>query len=383
MRMCLHQLVLFGAMVLVFPLAAWAQGEPRLVSLVGRHFEIVGTDQRSVSCANALGLHVAKLCQSQLQARSHAFLQPIFVALRPDERVDFEGHYRVRLGPRGGVTLDFRWDASLSLETACRAFVEAYVVRYAHFNYGPQASQRVRYWALSALGTQSYLSLRHAQKIQFLQDARDASIAALTPVLDLNVSSAVHAQVEPQFGYWLWLAMHESGLRRAQIGYLLDQAIAGVNVTDALTAMIAPNVDDLSSVRLEAWWRSQLERVLARDYGQCERMDVSRDWIAELVDFSDYREAGGDFENLASLWQQREDEALRALLIARYKIIRLRIERVNPAYFNAARSLGALYETVLEGERDYQFLSALTAYLTDWLDTLDLHQDMLKLLDAD
>jgi hypothetical protein len=67
-------------------------------------------------------------------------------------------------------------------------------------------------------------------------------------------------------------------------------------------------------------------------------------------------------------------------LSARREIIRLRLERVNPAYFNAARSLGALYET-LETERESEFSHALTAYLTDWLDTIDLHTETQESLD--
>ena len=382
MQSRVYRLILGCWMVVaLLPLDSRAQQDPEAVSLVGRHFEVVGTDQRSVSCANGLGTHVVDLCSRSLQAGSHAFPQRIFVRLLPDDRVDFESDYRVRLGARGTVTLDFNWDESLSLETACRAFAEAYVVRYAHFNYGLGAPARIRFWAISALGTQSYLRLRGAQKIHYLQDVRASGFPALTPMLDLDVTTAAQSEVSPRVGYWLWLALRESGLDRSDICVLLDQAIAGIDVTKSLQTLIAAGASDLSSIDLETWWRSQTDALLARDYDQCERMDVSRDWIAELANFDGYRSAGGQLGgDLRSLWAHRNDEALRAVLSARRQIIRLRLERVNPAYFNAARSLGALYET-LEAQREYEFLHALTAYLTDWLDTIDLHTETQKSLD--
>ena len=120
MQSRVYRLILGCWMVVaLLPLDSRAQQDPEVVSLVGRHFEVVGTDQRSVSCANGLGTHVVDLCSRSLQAGSHAFPQRIFVRLLPDDRVEFEGDYQVRLGARGTVTLDFNWDESLSLETAC------------------------------------------------------------------------------------------------------------------------------------------------------------------------------------------------------------------------------------------------------------------------
>ncbi len=80
------------------------------------------------------------------------------------------------------------------------------------------------------------------------------------------------------------------------------------------------------------------------------------------------------------LWTHRADEALRAVLAARQQIIALRLERVNPAYFNAAQSLGALYETTLQTERRFEFIHAFTAYLSDWEDTKRLHEKAHELL---
>lgn len=101
-----------------------------------------------------------------------------------------------------------------------------------------------------------------------------------------------------------------------------------------------------------------------------------------MENFDAYLASGGHLNDLMELWTYRHDEALRSILSARCEIIRLRIERVNPAYFNTALSMGALYETVLEAENKHEFVSAVVTYLNDWEDTKRLHARVDELLSA-
>ncbi|MDP4880171.1 MAG: hypothetical protein NWR36_09835, partial [Opitutales bacterium] len=67
---------------------------------------------------------------------------------------------------------------------------------------------------------------------------------------------------------------------------------------------------------------------------------------------------------------------------ARYELIKLRMEIVNPAYFNAARSLGALYETALdESTASHRFMHALVNYLGDLEDAKQLEMTTMSLLE--
>ena len=99
--------------------------------------------------------------------------------------------------------------------------------------------------------------------------------------------------------------------------------------------------------------------------------------------FDGYAEEGADPPNLRELWELREEAALREILRARRELIALRLERVNPAYFNAARSLGALYETVLEGGEAHRFLRELTGFLGDFEDAKQLHEAVHSALEAE
>lgn len=359
-----------------------AQTSETLDFVEGRYFEVVGTDNRSVSFVNTLGEHVAELCATYLQVGSHEFRQRIFVALRPVEHVEFDGDYQINTGARGQVSLDFRWEATLKLETVCRALTEAYIVRYANFNYGVEASEHIRYWVMSALGSQSYLSLRPAQQGQYIQEARQAPLLKVTSLLSLKWGLGREGELSPRQGYWVLYAMRQRGLLRSDFGVLLDRAVAGVDVSVALELAIQPTDADQQASTLDRWWQRQMADYLAQETEYYESLDASRVWIAELANFDTYRASGGELENLMGLWTQRDNQTLRAILAARREIIALRMERVNPAYFNSAQSLGALYETALESNRRFEFIHAFTTHLSDWENTKRLHDMTDELLDV-
>jgi hypothetical protein len=359
-----------------------AQPSERLDFVEGRYFEVVGTDNRSVSFVNTLGEHVVELCASYLHVGSHEFPQRIFVALRPEEHVGFDGNYQINTGARGQVSLDFRWESALNLETVCRALAEAYIVCYANFNYGPEASEHIRYWVMSALGSQSYLSLRPAQQGQYIQEARQAGLLKVTSLLSLEWGVGRDNELSPRQGYWVLYAMRQRGILRSDIGVLLDRAVAGQEVSDALAVAIQPTDADQQTSTLDTCWQRQMVEYLSQDTEHYESLDASRVWIAELANFDTYRASGGDLETLMGLWMQRDNQSLRAILTARREIIALRLERVNPAYFYSAQSLGALFETALESNRRFEFIHAFTTYLGDWEDTKRLHDMIDELLDA-
>ena len=117
-----------------------------------------------------------------------------------------------------------------------------------------------------------------------------------------------------------------------------------------------------------------------QDREYCDSLDASRTWIEELANFDNYTDLGVELNNLMELWKYRNNETLRSTLEARREIIRLRIERVNPAYFNVALSLGILFDKALEAEHKYEFIHALAVYLSDWSDTKQLHEKAFELL---
>ena len=65
---------------------------------------------------------------------------------------------------------------------------------------------------------------------------------------------------------------------------------------------------------------------------------------------------------------------------ARYEILRLRMARINPAYYNPAHSLGVLFESILNDESAHKYLHSLTIYLSDWVDAKEMQDSLENIL---
>lgn len=359
---------------LFFQWTTVAGEEGEIAWIEGQQFDIIGTDHRSASFANALGEYVAEMCQRYLKVGRHDFQGRILITLRPEESVRFEGDYQIQTSPRGQVSLDIRWNDLLSFETTCRAYTEAYLQRYARFNYGVDTNERIQYWVVSALFSRIYLSLRPAQKIKFIRISEQSEMLDIRSLLSMPLSEVSDEQLDLYQGYWLLQILRERGLTFAQLTRLFDQAIAGIDVADKLIESIVPADEEKPEEFLENWWQDRCASYLAREHEFCDSLTTSQSWIEAMGNFDVYRAASGEkLDDLTELWTFRHDAALRSILSARCEIIRLRMKRVNPAYFNAALSIGALYETVLEAENKHDFVSAVITYLNDWEDTKRLH----------
>lgn len=389
----IRSLVLFSALVLILPFFAAGQpaasppevsspASPRLFSASGTYFEVVGVDQRSVSYVADLGTRLVQSLSRFLEKGGVMFPERIFVTLRPQDAVDFEGSHRIRFVERGGVYLDFHWEAGLELETVCHALTEAYLLRYAIFNYGPTAPEQFPTWVVSALGSQAYLSLRPAMYTAFIRDLERRATPDLAELLETRWPERGETANLSNLrdGFWVLVSMRQSGLDRRTITSVMEQAIAGANLHGRLQEMLQPMAPADPKVDLQDWWQMQRNAALAGHQEIREPMATSRQWLEALAGFEGVAVEDSTIKNMRGLWQHRNDPALRTVLTARRELLGLRMTRVNPAYFNAARSLGALMEVVLEADRMHEFVAALTTYLNDWEDAKRLESQIHQAL---
>ncbi|GEM_PF-329922 len=344
------------------------------------HFEIVGFDQRSVSYIDRLSKYLGEVCSVYLPVPEGGYPQRILISLRPKEFVDFEGLYHINPRGRGFVDLDLLWDEKLKLEQTCLAITEAYAIRHSIYTGGPSSIRTVKAWPVSAIGTISYLSLRPAQLVSFTWDGQLQKFPPLENVLT-RLGDESESAILTRGGYWFLMALREVGFDRNIQADFLQRGLAGENVLNTLGSMLPKNEATGEAFGILDWWDSMETILLVDPFERYETLKESRVWISELVDFSTYKEEFGDFKNLRSLWAQREDPALRDVLIARSQLIRLKLERVNPAYFNVGRSLGSLFETVIHGKEIHEFIGSLTAFLTDYEDIKKTHAKVESELD--
>jgi len=362
-------------------LAFWSLSELPAQSVVrtaeNGQFEIVGFHPRSVSYVEELSRLAIDRNLRYLNPEGFRFPQRILVNLKPTEFIDFEGDYLVRVKERGFVSLDVHWSASLSLETICYALSEVLLVRYSIFNYGIKGPEHLPEWIVSALATDLYLGLRPAQWLTVAARSRKSDAPELTELITRNWKDPT----ESAEGYLFLSALETNGLSRSEIRMLIDRNLNGINILQLLPGLIR----GLATERAEAvdpaeWWPRARTGLLEPRDEWMETMETSRLWIEALSDFSD---VDGQELNLAELWKLRQEQAVRDVIEARYELLRLRILRVNPVYFNAARSLGAVFEMLLseEGKR-HRYIHQMVGFFSDFEDNKLIEETVSEALDT-
>jgi hypothetical protein len=304
--------------------------------------------------------------------------------LRPKDHVDFKGDCRISLAERGSVQVDLRWEDSITLERTCYAISEALLVQYAIYNYGTEASNLLRSWTISALANDIYLTLRPAVFADLLKTAQETEAPELTEVLKASRSGLA---VPNAAGYWLLQAMKSGNLERPVLRSLFQQAIAGIDIEGALTAAIGSRRPAAELLPLQTWWVQELSLMFDQEYEVVETMGVSREWLATLGRFNTphiLELQGAKVElnlDLRAIWTHRAKPEVQELVRARYEILRLRMTRINPAYYNSALYLGALFEDILNDESSHKYLHSLAIYLSEWVDAKEMQESLENILD--
>jgi hypothetical protein len=342
-----------------------------LVSLNNSRFEVVGYGYRPVAFVLDLGAFIADRCASAFELPP-AYPQRILVSLLPPDVFGAGGSWRLRLEQGGFVSLDLHWDASLEMESLCRGLTAALLARQAIFLHGPGGTAALREWTVSATSTDAYLSLRPAMRSALLEAlaAGQGTPPALKEVLGGPAASRGLSGTG-RAGYWFAGALRASGWSAAEINALLRAGLAGRDAYPLFAARMKARDETFEP---EIWWNESLARLRDAPTDGIEDLADSRRWIAEMARFE--VETG----NLRLLWGERHNPELRDRVEARLELLLLRMTRVNPAYHNAAQSLGELFETVLEAEAPHRFTRALARFLGDFEDARRLEEDVEKAL---
>jgi hypothetical protein len=330
------------------------------------YFETVGLDRRSVNYMDELGLYVGERATRYLDSQDMAFPQPILLRLRPPAYAEFAEDHRIQLGERSVVQLDLRWSDELTLERSCYLLSKALLLQYTVFNYGPGRAPAMRAWPIAALGMDAYLGLRPAEMVRVQQNLRDELRFDAGSILRLKTADG---KAPSASAYWLSQALRGMSRDGQFVRRFFKQALSGLDVAEPLSIQLGKDSPLGPGIQLEAWWAAQKQAILQRTLEAFESMADSRQWLEAIADFSsaDLGDGAGSV-NLRSLRTLQDSPEARELIAARYEILRLRLTRCNPAFFNAARSLGALYETFLNREPSHRYVHALVIYLGDFED---------------
>lgn len=342
----------------------------QMESAVNRYFEIVGLDRRSVIYMNELSRYVGQRAGRYVDQRDLEYPQPILLRLWPPDSVDFRDDHRIQLGERSAVQLDLRWGADLTLDQTCLLLSKALLLQYTVYNYGPGRAPSMRAWPIAALGVDAYLGLRPAEVLRVQQDLRREANLDAGSILSLKTADG---DAPPASAYWLSQALRVLSRDGQLVRRFFKQALSGIDVAEPLAIQLGKDSPQGPGIQLEAWWARQTDAILSRSLEAFESMQASREWLKAMADLSSADLAKVDEPiDLRSLRKYKDSEEVRELIAARYEILRLRFARCNPAFFNAAQSLGALFETFLNEEASHRYVHALVVFLGDMEDAKEM-----------
>lgn len=379
----MHRFLAASCLLLILKLisaTSFSLSASELRTMGNRHFEIVGPDLRSVSRMNHLSMLTVETAARYLEDEGLAFPMPILVSLRPGPYAEHADAYRIRVRERAAVQVDIRWEASLELSTAIQALSEALLTQYTIFNYGRSIDVKIPAWPVASVAEETLIGLRASRFLDSLSDIRGNPPPELLTILKSKLGSRDRAA---DFGYWLNQCLKSAGVDRATIQRLFRMALAGIEMDQALIVAIQPTAPELAPIDLEVWWQERMSVLLEREYEVVESMEETRIWMSAVSNFDApiQTEAGVLQLNLRTLWKHRDSEALIELVEARYEILRLRMLRANPAYFNAAHSLGSLFEVLLQDGPSHKFVHALAVFLSDMEDAKAMQEAIQLHLD--
>jgi PIN domain nuclease of toxin-antitoxin system len=379
----MHRFLAASCLLLILKLisaTSFSLSASELRTMGNRHFEIVGPDLRSVSRMNHLSMLTVETAARYLEDEGLAFPMPILVSLRPGPYAEHADAYRIRVRERAAVQVDIRWEASLELSTAIQALSEALLTQYTIFNYERSIDVKIPAWPVASVAEETLIGLRASRFLDSLSDIRGNPPPELLTILKSKLGSRDRAA---DFGYWLNQCLKSAGVDRATIQRLFRMALAGIEMDQALIVAIQPTAPELAPIDLEVWWQERMSVLLEREYEVVDSMEETRIWMSAVSNFDApiQTEAGVLQLNLRTLWKHRDSEALIELVEARYEILRLRMLRANPAYFNAAHSLGSLFEVLLQDGPSHKFVHALAVFLSDMEDAKAMQEAIQLHLD--
>ena len=180
--------------------------------------------------------------------------------------------------------------------------------------------------------------------------------------------------------------MKSGSLERTVLRSLYQQAIAGIDIEEALAAALWASQPTAELLSVQTWWEQQLGFIFGQEYEVVETMEVSREWLATLGRFDTWLNPGSQEAteelklDLRAIWTHRAKSEVQELIQARYEILRLRMVRINPAYYNSAHSLGVLFESILNDELAHKYLHSLTIYLSEWVDAKEMQESLENIL---
>lgn len=352
--------------------------DARVYSAKNEHFEIISDDPISLAWMAHLSKVIAADIIHLTGFDAPAIQRKIIVELIPSESNHSLPYYRISLDPRGYYRLHMKWSEQLTVEVAIQAVCEVFLQRYRQNTFGLAQSSQCSRWLQTAVRQWVYLRRFPTERLRFKKSLQDTTNYSLEK--SLTASSRRSALTTSG---WECLALlefirNDSRSKRAFQTRLIDYL-----GTRSLKPQLETIFPELSKQTLDNWWQLKRREVTISVFRLCESIEETRHWLSELAEFRSLTESHITKMPLQQLWYQRENAQRQKQVRARSLILQQRIQMINPAYFNTARALKALFLSVLNKKTKIEFTHHLLEFQSLKDDTDELRDHIyLKLYNS-
>jgi hypothetical protein len=347
--------------------------DARVYSAKNEHFEIISDDPISLTWMAHLSKVVAADIIHLTGFDAPAIRRKIIVELIPSESNHSLPYYRISLDPRGYYRLRMKWSEQLSIEVAIQAVCEVFLQRYRYNTLGLRQSSQCSRWLQTAVHQWVYLRRFPAERLRFKKslqnitnDSLEKSLMASQQRSDLSRSS------------WECLALLELMRNSSRSKQAFQKRLIDYAGTRPLKPLLETIFPELSKQTLDDWWQAKRTEVTISAFHLCESIEESRSWLSELAAFQTLVDSTDTSIPLKQLWYEREIVQRQKQVRARSVILQQRLQMINPAYFNTARALQALFLSVLTKKTKIEFTHHLLEFQS-LLDDADEMQNKIHL----
>lgn len=337
-----------------------------------KDFEIGATNQKSLRVAISLTNLASDICRKYFPDFPDTFPQKITLLL-DTQNTSSARSFDIKKEGGGFVRLRIYWNESLDLETTCLAVIDALIQRYLHYRSGIIDTNPRKAWPIEALSAELYLKLRPA-KIEYYRSTIESKAA---PNVDKFLANQDTNKENLPFAYIFLKALGNEDFNRQQIAFIITRAIYGKPLKNGLLKFI-PKLDFNSAKPLENWWQLAQKSFVDTNRQSLQSIEASKQWLDEIINFDtikNEKEESVQIKNLRDLWNLRSLPAVYDLVVERHDALIEGLLYVNPVYHNNARSLGLIFEAIIEKKREYEF----TKYLVNYLNDRDTANNLLQL----
>ena len=198
---CSHLYFLKKGLCIIF-LISFSQclfSEPTKLKIAeNAFFEIVGTDLRSTQYTNKLSNYVAESILSDFYQKDYVPSRRILVQLLNTESTfNYRDFYELSVSNLGFVTLNIRWNQSLSLPMMIEALTVSFIQSFGYSSYGEPFLDKYpsKAWMLKGLSQSIYVSLRpHVARLFYEQAIVEGFESSYLDAKFLAISAPSHSQ---------------------------------------------------------------------------------------------------------------------------------------------------------------------------------------------